>query len=150
VTAVKLVVGTLLLAFAALELHPRAGRLAFPPRLLPLGGLLSGFFGGLSGHQGALRTAFLVRLGLAKEAFIATGVMCAVLIDLARLPVYAHRFRTQGLGASAGLVATAAAAAFVGSLAGRAWLPKLTTRGLRALVAVLLVLFGLALGAGIL
>ena len=29
--------------------------LEFDRRYLPLGGLLSGFFGGLSGHQGALR-----------------------------------------------------------------------------------------------
>jgi uncharacterized membrane protein YfcA len=146
----KLLLGAVMAAFGLLELWPAFQRVTLDRKYLTLGGALSGFFGGLSGHQGALRTAFLVRLGLAKEAFIATGVMCAVLIDLARLPVYAHRFRTQGLGASAGLVATAAAAAFVGSLAGRAWLPKLTTRGLRALVAVLLVLFGLALGAGIL
>jgi acyl-CoA reductase-like NAD-dependent aldehyde dehydrogenase len=45
-----------------------------PPGYLPVGGLLSGFFGGLSGHQGALRSVFLLRAGLTKESFIATGV----------------------------------------------------------------------------
>ena len=33
----------------------------------------SGFFGGLSGMQGALRSAFLARAGLSKEAFVASG-----------------------------------------------------------------------------
>jgi uncharacterized membrane protein YfcA len=49
VTAVKLVVGGLLLAFGFAELLPQAGTLSFGPRYLPLGGALSGFFGGLSG-----------------------------------------------------------------------------------------------------
>ena len=42
------------------------------PRWLPLGGALSGFLGGLSGHQGALRAVFLTPLGLTPTAFAAT------------------------------------------------------------------------------
>ena len=72
VTPVKLLVGGLLLIFGLAELFPQARGLSFSPRYLPLGGALSGFFGGLSGMQGALRSAFLVRASLSKEAFIAT------------------------------------------------------------------------------
>lgn len=43
----KLLVGVLIVAFAILELTPRFEKLSFPPRYLVLGGLLSGFFGGL-------------------------------------------------------------------------------------------------------
>jgi uncharacterized protein len=60
--------------------------------LLKLGGLLSGFFGGLSGLQGAIRSAFLVKSGLSKEAYIGTAVILACLIDITRLSVYATCF----------------------------------------------------------
>lgn len=55
ITVVKAVIGVLIVVFALLELWPRFQTLAFPPRWLALGGVLSGFFGGLSGNQGALR-----------------------------------------------------------------------------------------------
>ena len=55
VTPIGLTIGVLMILFALFELHPRADDLAFPRSILPLGGLLSGFLGGLSGHQGALR-----------------------------------------------------------------------------------------------
>ncbi len=38
---------------------------------------MTGFFGGLSGMQGAMRSAFLAKSGLGKEAFIATGAVIA-------------------------------------------------------------------------
>ena len=66
VTPVKLTVAMLLIAFSLFELLPRLQGLAFEKKWLPLGGFLSGFFGGLSGHQGALRSAFLIRSGLTK------------------------------------------------------------------------------------
>ena len=66
VTPVKAVIGSLIVLFALLELSPRFQALAFPPRWLPVGGALSGFFGGLSGNQGALRSAFLLKAGLSK------------------------------------------------------------------------------------
>ena len=58
---------------------------------LPLGGILSGFFGGLSGHQGALRSAFLIKAGLSKESFIVTGIVVSMFIDFTRLSVYASK-----------------------------------------------------------
>jgi len=47
VTPVKLTVSVLMVGFAMLELVPRFSRLSFDRRYLPLGGTLSGFFGGL-------------------------------------------------------------------------------------------------------
>ena len=74
VTPVKLAVGCALLVFASFELSARFQQLSFSPRYLAVGGLLSGFFGGLSGTQGALRSAFLVRAGLSKEGEQAVDV----------------------------------------------------------------------------
>jgi len=151
ITPVKLVIAILILLFALLEFSPAGRRLAFPPSLLPLGGALSGFFGGLSGHQGALRSAFLIQSGLGKEAFIGTGVVCAVLVDVARLATYGSTLslatlRADGVG---GLVAAATLSAVFGAFVGVRLMHKVTLAGVRRLVGVLLVLLSLALGLGI-
>lgn len=150
VTPVKLAVGGLLLAFAGLELSARFQRVAFPPRYLALGGLLSGFFGGLSGMQGAMRSAFLVRAGLTKEAFIATGVAIAVLIDITRLGVYAPALLTQGREPDRLLLTAAVASAFAGAALGNRYLKKLAMAHVQRLVAALLFAVGLGLVIGLL
>ncbi|MEA4858498.1 MAG: sulfite exporter TauE/SafE family protein [Solidesulfovibrio sp.] len=52
VTLVKLVVGLLIAVFSVLEITRSLKGRGLPPGLLPVGGLVSGFFGGLSGHRG--------------------------------------------------------------------------------------------------
>ncbi|HWR33576.1 MAG TPA: sulfite exporter TauE/SafE family protein, partial [Chitinophagaceae bacterium] len=89
ITILKIVIGVLMIIFALFELIPALKKLSIDTKYLPAGGLLSGFFGGLSGHQGALRSAFLLRLQLSKEQFIATGIAIACMIDISRLSVYA-------------------------------------------------------------
>jgi uncharacterized membrane protein YfcA len=133
-----------------MELVPRLRGLSFPPRWLPLGGALSGFFGGLSGMQGALRSAFLVRAGLDARAFIGTGVVIAALVDLTRLGVYAGALRTAGTSLDVPLLACAVGAAFAGALLGRRYLAKATMPGLQRVVAALLVLVALGLVTGLL
>lgn len=61
ITPIKLVIALLLLVFTILELTPKFHELSFDKKYLPLGGFVSGFFGGLSGNQGAFRTAFLIK-----------------------------------------------------------------------------------------
>ncbi|MBI2528033.1 MAG: TSUP family transporter [Candidatus Rokubacteria bacterium] len=156
VTPVKLLVAALIVAFAALELMPRFATFAFDRKLIPLGGALSGFFGGLSGHQGALRTAFLIRAGLAKEAFIGTMVLSAVVVDVSRLIVYGRAGLAGSLGAVAGsgasvwgLVAAGSLAAFAGSLIGARLVKSVTMHTIQGLVGALLLLLGIALGTGL-
>ncbi|MFO7657586.1 MAG: sulfite exporter TauE/SafE family protein, partial [Bacteroidales bacterium] len=72
---VKFLISVLLIIFASIDLFPYFNKLQFNKNKLPIGGALSGFFGGLSGNQGALRSAFLIKAGLSKEAFIATAVV---------------------------------------------------------------------------
>lgn len=150
VMPVAFVVALLMLGFAALELWPRFRKLAIPARYLPLGGLLTGFFGGLSGHQGALRSAFLIRAGLDKEAFIGTGVVVATVVDMTRLAVYSERFFVADLAPEGPLLASAALAAFAGAYTGRRLLRKIDLRSIEVGVAVLLVLVALGLGSGLL
>lgn len=150
---VKLVMATLLIAFTLLEALPRLLRwspeLGRDSRWLPLGGLLSGFFGGLSGHQGALRSAFLVRAGLSKQSFIASGVAIACMVDIARLAVYGQRFDPGTLGANAATLAPATLAAFAGAFLGSRLLAKITLAAVQAVVSACLVAMAAALAAGI-
>jgi len=77
VAPVKLVIAFLLVVFSIAELIPKFSGVSFDKKYLALGGALSGFFGGLSGNQGALRSPFLLKAGLTREGYIATGVVIA-------------------------------------------------------------------------
>ena len=151
---VKLIIGVLMMALAALELLPSFHRMTFDAKYLPLGGAVSGFTGGLSGQQGAFRAAFLIKAGLTKEAFIATGVAAAVVIDISRLLVYGVSFFAKHVVAfehahGTPLIVVATAAAFAGSFIGSRVVKKVTLRGLQIGVGVGLMLVGLALAAGL-
>jgi uncharacterized membrane protein YfcA len=149
VRPVALVIALLMVAFAALELWPGSKRLSIPAKYLPIGGLLTGFFGGLSGHQGALRSAFLIRAGLAKTEFIATGVVIAALVDLSRLVVYSERFFATAITENGALLGAAACAAFAGALLGNRLIEKVTLRSIEVGVAVMLFVLAIALGSGV-
>lgn len=154
VTPVKAVVGLLIVVFALLELSPRFAGLSFAPRWMPLGGLLSGFFGGLSGNQGAFRAAFLVKAGLSKEAFVGTSAACAVLVDAVRLVVYGAAFHGGGWavlrGENGGLVIAATLSAFAGAWIGKRLLKKVSLRFVQLTVAAMMVLIGSGLAVGLL
>ena len=152
VTPVKAVIGALILLFALLELWPRFQKLAFPRRWLPVGGILSGFFGGLSGNQGALRSAFLIKAGLSKEVFVATGVVSAVIVDASRLTVYGTGFLMDYFVSSKDIIApviVATVCACAGSLIGRQVLKKVTLHAVRLTVATAMLLIGAGLLAGV-
>ena len=148
-TPVKLIVATLMIAFGILEIAPRFNNLTFDKKYLPAGGIISGFFGGLSGHQGALRSAFLARSGLTKESFIASGVVIACVIDLTRLSVYARHFSLSGMRENTLLIVIATFSAFIGAFAATRLLKKITLRTIRILISILLFVLAAFLGAGV-
>ena len=150
VTPVGLLMGLLIIGFAVLELRAssRPTR-AHAPRALWLGGLLSGFFGGLSGHQGALRAMFLGPLALAPAAFAATQASIAVMVDAARTTVYGFGFTAEDGQMRWGPIVVATLCAFAGSYLGARLLPKVTVGFVRRITAVLLVVIGAWLAAGL-
>lgn len=148
VTPAKLVVGVLLLAFATYEFLPESSSRSFAPRFMPLGGLLSGFFGGLSGMQGALRAAFLVRAGLSKEAFIGTGVVSACLIDVSRLGTYATTVDWMNDRLDLTLLAAALLSALLGTTIGNYFLKKTTMPRVQRIVALTLIVASVGLITG--
>lgn len=149
VTPVKLVIALLIIAFTLFEIIPKFKNIQIDPKYLPLGGVLSGFFGGLSGHQGALRSAFLIRAGLTKESFIATGTVIACLIDFARIGVYSGHFTKEGFTEGIAIITLATLAAFIGAFVGSKVLKKITLEFVQNIVSVGLLFLAIALGAGI-
>ncbi|MBN1442718.1 MAG: TSUP family transporter [Planctomycetes bacterium] len=154
ITPIKLVMAVLMLVFSLFELLPPLRRLQFDRKYLFLGGLLSGFFGGFSGHQGALRSAFLVKVGISTEAFVGTNAAIGFLVDLARIATYAVLLAaartSSGIEAHQWpLIATGIVAAFAGVVVGRRFLHRITMRTVQILTGVLLLGIAFALGSGI-
>jgi len=150
---IKAVVGLLLIGFALLDIIPKFKNISFGRKYLSLGGFISGFMGGLTGIQGALRSAFLIKTGLSKEAFIGSGTVSAVIVDIARLIVYGFAFYTMKFEAISnnlyGLVAAAAAAAFIGSFIGVRLVKKVTFRVIQLIVGSMIILVGIGIILGL-
>jgi uncharacterized membrane protein YfcA len=154
ITPLKLVMGLLMLVFALFELLPRLKELKFDRKYLFPGGLLSGFFGGFSGHQGALRSAFLAKVGISTQAFVGTNAVIGFMVDMARIATYAAVFLFAKTAFPLSkeqmpLIATGIIAAFAGVIIGKRFLGKITMKTVQTITGVLLLGIALALGAGI-
>jgi uncharacterized membrane protein YfcA len=146
VKPLSMIVGLLMIAFTALDFWPAWNRIEWKGKLFYFGGVFSGFFGGLSGHQGALRSLFLKKLHLNPSAFVATGTAVAILIDLGRLPVYIGHWDLSIWPWKHILMATLSA--MIGALLGKRLLKKVSIDQLHSLVGLFIVLTGIALIAG--
>ena len=89
-----------------------------------LGGFGSGFMGGLTGHQGALRAMFLTRRLPDKMTYAATASVLALCVDLSRVPVYLL-FRYDEMSQHAALTLVLVISALIGVRVGKTWLERL-------------------------
>jgi uncharacterized membrane protein YfcA len=152
-TPVKLAIGFLIIGFAMFDLVPGLQKLAFDKKYLPIGGVLSGFFGGLSGNQGAMRSAFLIKSGLDAQAFVGTNGVITLMVDITRLLVYGVTFYTVSFSEINGdiwiLVVLGIVFAFIGSFFGARLIKKVTLRSIQYIVGILLIIVGIGLCSGI-
>ena len=146
---VNLVIALLILFFLGLEVFSWWKQKGIGKKYLPLGGVISGFLGGLSGHQGAARSAFLLTCNLSKEAFVASNVVIACMVDVARLLIYSYHFDVSAVSQSGSFIITAVLSAFGGAWIGRQLLKKVTMRWIQLLISILLLLLALAIGFGL-
>lgn len=154
ITPVKLMIAVLMMIFAIVEIVPNLKSFKVGNKLIPVGGILSGFFGGLSGHQGALRTAFLIRTGLEKKEFIGTLVGCSLLVDITRITIYGVTFFKTDLSLlnESGLMSlliVGSVAAFVGTTFGKYLLEKVKFSSIQYTVAIMLFILAIGLGMGL-
>jgi uncharacterized membrane protein YfcA len=139
-----IVLGGLLILAGGLELTGLGRHLSLSGSWATAAGLTSGAFGGLVGNQGGIRSAALLRFDLAPQALVATATATAMLVDLARVPIY---LMTSGadLVANARTVVLLTLAVVVGTLFGAPILRRLPEPLFRRLLAVILIGLGLVL-----
>lgn len=85
--ALVVVFAVLLVLAGAIGVSGKADRLSFRGRSAYVGGLLTGFFGGIAGEQGGIRAVALLGFDVKKDAFVATSTATALIIDAVRVPV---------------------------------------------------------------
>ena len=107
-------------------------------------GLASGFFGGLVGEQGGIRSVALLNFDVEKEAFIATATATALIVDAVRMPVY---FLTQSIEIEEFLLILilSSTAVIAGTLAGNLVLKKVPEKSFKRIVSLLILLLGIFL-----
>lgn len=146
ISALKIAIGISLILIAFLQVIPKK-----PIQIanLFLGAILTGFFGGLSGNQGAFRSAFLIQTSLNKKAFIGTNALIAIIVDLTRLIVYTLTFADMMKGLDKGFLGIAGGASLLGIGVGMVFLDSITIEKIHQLVIGLLVAFGSLMILGI-
>ena len=136
-----LVFGLLLLLAGTSELTGLARRVELRGPAAWVAGGVSGLFGGMVGNQGGIRSAALLGFHLPRHAFVATATAIALLVDLARMPVY---FAVEGraIVAEWPLLVLAVAGVVAGTLAGERVLTRIPEAIFRRVVAALIIGLG--------
>jgi len=150
ISTMNLILATFMLIFALFDILPSLKRLQFEEKHMITGGILSGFFGGFSGHQGALRSAFLIKSNLGKEVFIGTSVVLSTMVDFTRIGLYATKFNDPVIKDNIKIIGICILAGVAGSFIGNKLLKKITINSLQIYVGYFLVIISLLLGVGIL
>ena len=142
--ALLVLFGGLLLFTSAAELTGFGRRMRFGGALAWVAGALSGLLGGLVGNQGGIRSAALLGVDLPKHAFVTTATAVALMVDAARVPVYAW-FMGDAMADAVGWMAIATIGVIIGTVIGLRLLATIPERAFRRVVAVVLAVLGAAM-----
>lgn len=134
-----------LLIFSGLSgLFGLSGRMRFGRRTAWVAGGVSGFFGGLVGNQGGIRSAALLGFGIRKEALVATATAVALIVDGARMPVY-FLTETRGVLEAWQPMAIAIAGVLIGTVWGVHVLRRIPELIFRGMVSILIIALGVSM-----
>ena len=139
--ALEIVFGSLLVIAGVSQITGYAQEWRLRGTLAWMGGALSGFFGGLVGNQGGIRTAAMLGFEVNKRQFVATTTAVAWLIDAARVPIYLAVNRRE-LASLLPTIAIATAGVVAGTLFGERLLARVPEQRFRTIVGALLILLG--------
>jgi len=139
--ALAMVFGCLLIFAAISGLSGWVDRMHFGRRVAWVAGGLSGFFGGLVGNQGGIRSAALLGFDIQKEALVATATGVALIVDGARMPVYLA-VEGRGILSAWPLLIVAIIGVLLGTFWGVRLLRRLPERVFRRLLSVLILALG--------
>lgn len=150
-TVLKIVVGSFLLGIVLYDIIPSLKKRKYGKKYLFLGGAIAGFFGGLTGLQGAMRSAFLMGTELEPEEYIATSASCSTIIDLARVAVYIPTMLIASWNSiHTSITIVAASVAVVGTIVGFSFLKFVTIKTIRIIVVSMIVVLAISTILGIL
>jgi hypothetical protein len=143
-TALSYVLGALLVFAGMMGVTGLSRRMRFEGVAAWIAGALSGAFGGLVGNQGGIRSAAMLGMRVSKESFVATATAIALVVDLARMPVYAV---VQGREVMAiwPVLLLAIIGVVLGTLAGERVLRKIPEPLFRRIVSLIILTLGVAL-----
>lgn len=144
VSYLSCIIGLIMILVSLFELRLKNKNIDIP---LWSGGLISGFMGGLSGHQGALRSAFLVNKITNVGEFVATTAFIGLLTDIARNAVYLTSINWDQLNLK--LLVLTCAFAVIGVLFGTYLLKKLSINSIQQMVSAGIFLLGLSMMLGL-
>jgi len=143
-TSLSYVLGALLVFAGIMGVTGLSRRMRFEGVAAWIAGALSGAFGGLVGNQGGIRSAAMLGMRVSKESFVATATAIALVVDLARMPVYAVVQGKEVLGIWPVLL-LAIIGVVVGTLAGERVLRKIPDALFRRIVSLIILTLGVAL-----
>ena len=136
-----MIVGLALIILPILSATEKWTNIRLPDSEDRIGGFGSGFFGGLTGHQGALRAMFLQRRLPDKVAYAATASVLALAVDLTRIPIYLV-FEGTAILDEYILIPSLVISAILGVYLGKLWLTKWKQSNIRIGILVAIVASG--------
>jgi uncharacterized membrane protein YfcA len=137
-----LLVGVALIVLPLLKISESWSSIRLPEAEDRLGGFGSGFLGGLTGHQGALRAMFLKERLPDKSAYAATAAVLALVVDLTRIPIYLVNDASV-LSSNTWLMLGFVLSALVGAQLGKRWLERWKSDDIQRGIVVGLVITGI-------
>jgi uncharacterized protein len=142
--ALTIVFGLVLLFVAISELTGLSRRMRFRGPAAWIAGAASGLLGGLIGNQGGIRSAALLGFDVSKDVFIGTATAIGLIVDGARMPVYAFTEGHQVLAVWP-LVLLATIGVAAGTLFGKRLLDRVPERLFRTVVALIIAALGIVM-----
>ena len=137
-----LVVGVALIILPILSVTERWTNIRLPDAEDRIGGFGSGFFGGLTGHQGALRAMFLQNRLPDKVAYAATASILALAVDITSIPIYIM-FEGSAILDEYILIPCLVMSAILGVNLGKRWLTKWKQTQIRSGILIAIVASGI-------
>ncbi|HEX7281664.1 MAG TPA: sulfite exporter TauE/SafE family protein, partial [Vicinamibacterales bacterium] len=134
----------LLLFVGVGELTGFSRRIVFRGALAWVAGALSGLLGGIVGNQGGLRSAALLGFQMDRNTFVATVTAIGLMVDAARMPVYFAAYSGE-LRQLVMPIAVATIATIAGTVIGGRLLRRIPESWFRRIVAIVLLVLGVAL-----
>ena len=137
-----MMIGFLLLLYSIMLLVNPSFKFQPTKKIAISGGLIDGFFAGLIGIRGALRSAFLITFNLAKFSYIGTSGAIAVMGDLTRVITYLFQGKFVQSNFLLISLASSIPIAFLGTKLGKYFVGKISQNIYRKIVIIFILLAG--------